>query len=101
MFHEHRPTKRCPTCADWPEWVVLILDKLGEIMSDQEHLDADVKALGDAIAAEVAELKAQITAGTPAAQLDFTALDKLAVDTAAAATADAPPAPVVPPVPTA
>lgn len=47
------------------------------IMSDQEHLDADVAALTtatDAIAAEVEALKAAQSSGTP---LDFTALDAL------------------------
>jgi len=53
-----------------------ILDLLGVIISDQEHLDADVSALVAAAAAisdEISALKAQ----PAAASVDFTGLDRV------------------------
>jgi archaellum component FlaC len=50
------------------------LTTLGELMTDQEHLDADVAALTTAVAViaqEIADLKSQPGAGS----LDFTGLD--------------------------
>lgn len=67
-----------------------IHNQLGEIMSDQSHLDADVAALGGVLSdieAEVAALKA----ANPA--VDFTALDALV----ASAQANDPGAPAAPP----
>lgn len=68
------------------------LEFLGVIISDQEHLDADVAALVDAtvkIGAEIAALKAQ-----PAAE----ALDFSGLDSAVAAVSGLVPAPVEAPV---
>lgn len=53
-----------------------VLDLLGVIISDQEHLDADVAALVEAakaIGAEIEALKAQAAA----AAVDFTGLDNV------------------------
>jgi len=64
--------------------------KLTELMTNQQHIEQDVTAITASIATAVAELKAQIAAGTPAEALDFTSLDNLASSTAAEAAADAP-----------
>ena len=73
------------------EWKLdAVLDYLGVILSDQEHLDTEVASLVSAtqgISDEIAALKAQ----PAAAQLDFTNLDA-----AVAAVQGLVPAPVVP-----
>ena len=74
-----------------------VLSLLGVIMSDQEHLNADVAALVAAaasIADEIAALKAQ----PAAAALDFTNLDGVVSTFQGLVPAPAP-APVVDPVP--
>ena len=95
MYH------RTSTSAQFAQ-IIATLNNLEKLMTqqttDEQHLDADVTALTTAIGTEVAELKAAIAAGTPAAALDFTALDNLLTATQAEATADAPPVPPVPPV---
>ena len=52
--------------------------------------DAEKEKLTGEMGTQVAELKAQIAAGVPAAALDFTALDALVASTQAEAVADAP-----------
>jgi hypothetical protein len=99
-MHIHRAPERCATCADWPEWAILIIEQQGVIMSQQDQVDNDVKSIAAAFAAEVADLKAAQDAGKP---LDLTALDALAssVTASAATSAPAPAAPVdTPPVTT-
>lgn len=52
--------------------------QIGELMSNQENLDARADRLATQfgeVKSEVADLKAQIAAGTPAENLDFTKLD--------------------------
>jgi len=67
----------------------IVITKENEIMTDQEHLDTDVQALGaglDEIAAEIAALKEQHPA------VDFTALDAVVARVQGVATDNAPPA---------
>jgi hypothetical protein len=66
-----------------------ITRRLDRIVTNQEHLDADISGLKTAMATVIAELKAQPGAGA----LDFTAADQLLADTQAEAATDAPPAP--------
>lgn len=84
-FREHDPAERCDVCGDWPLWwldlALRIADLKETMMTSQQHLEDDVKALADAIQAEVDALKAQ-----PAAEsLDFSSLDDLVAKTQAAA----------------
>lgn len=86
----------------WARPIITQLNRIENLMTastgDQAHLDADVlaetgvvNALGAELEAEVAALKAQIAAGTPAPALNFTGLDALVASTTAQAAADAPP----------
>lgn len=68
-----------------------------ESLTDQQHIEQDVTAVRAAVTDAVTELKAQIAAGVPAEQLDFTSFDKLVTDEQAEAVADAPPV-AAPPV---
>jgi glutathione S-transferase len=64
--------------ADLYPWLKLINNKLEDVMSNQEELDARaarIEAANVAVDAAIADLKAQVAAGTAAAQLDFTRLD--------------------------
>lgn len=70
--------------------------RMTEFANNQAHLDADVAALRQAVSDAVAELKAAAANGQ---SLDFSKLDALVTDTQAEATADAPPAPAAPAVP--
>jgi hypothetical protein len=103
--HLHRTPEPCDTCHEWPDWarhinaaVNHLAEQQERIMSDQDQLNTDVAALTAAetgIVNEIAGLKAQIAAGTPAAALDFTALD--AVTSRLTADVPAPAAPVAAP----
>lgn len=64
--------------ADIYPWLKLINNKLEDILSNQDELDvraARIEAANTAVAAAIADLKAQVAAGTVAAALDFTRLD--------------------------
>lgn len=77
-----------------------ILDTLGVIISNQEHLDADVAALtaaAAAISSEIAALKAQPSAES----LDFTGLDNVVETLQGLVPAPAAPADEVPAAPAA
>lgn len=55
-----------------------INNKLEDILSNQDELDARtarIEAANVAVAAAIADLKAQVAAGTPAEVLDFSRLD--------------------------
>lgn len=101
MSTHRRPDPPDSPQSEWGE-VEQQLNRIEKLLmtvnTNQAHLDADVTALTTAISTAVTELKAAIAAGTPAAALDFTALDALAVSTTAEAAADAPVAPPAPPV---
>ncbi len=66
-----------------------------ELAAEQAQIDSDVAEIRQSVATALAELRAQIAAGTPSGALDLTGLDKLAADETAEAAADAP-APVSP-----
>jgi primosomal protein N' len=101
-MHLHHTPQHCDTCDDWPEFarylaagINHIIEQQERIMTDQDRIDADVTALTNAeqaIAAEVADLKAQIAAGTTAAALDFSGLDAIAAKLTADEPAPAAPA---------
>lgn len=90
-FHRHGAPDRVVMTAQ--------LNRIEKLLmtanANQAHLDAGINALTTALNTAVTELKAQIANGTPAAALDFTALDALVASTTAEAAADAP----VPPAP--
>lgn len=74
------------------------LTMLEDILSDQDTLNADVARLvavntrlvaaNTAVAAGIADLKAQVAAGTPAAALDFSGLESALTDAESGATGD-------------
>ena len=64
--------------ADIYPWLHFLNRKLDDILTSQEQLDersARIEAANTVIAQEVADLKAQVAAGTPAPELDFSRLD--------------------------
>lgn len=116
MHARHPPEQRCEYCEYWPAWAHLLEYHLFDLSdqieaqgtslrrkitegahqvteSNQAHLDRATAEIRASVATAVQELKDAIAAGTPPAQLDFTALDQLSSDEAAEAAADAPPAP--------
>lgn len=69
----------------------IVIENEEQIMSDQDHVEQDVQAIGasvDQIVAEIAALKAQ----PGASALDFTSLDALVARVQGVATDNAPPA---------
>jgi hypothetical protein len=67
--------------ADIYQRLEVIARKQEDILSNQDSIDADVARFTAAelnVAAEIAALKAQVAAGTPAENLDFTGLDAIA-----------------------
>lgn len=64
-----------------------------DMTSNQDHLNADIAAIGQALSDIVSELKAQAANGQT---LDFTAADALVASAQGEAAADAPPAPAAP-----
>lgn len=59
-------------------WLKEINRKLEDILANQDEIDARaarIETANAAILAEVADLKAQVAAGTPAEELDFSRLD--------------------------
>ena len=87
--------------ADLYPWLDAINQKLEAVLSNQDELDARaarIEAADSRIEAEIADLKAQVAAGTPAEQLDFSKLDAAVGREEGLAPAVAPPAPVDPAV---
>lgn len=80
--------------------LITLENLMTEANAQQAALNADVTAISGNVKTIVDELKAQIVnnPGLPAAALDLSALDSLAASIGTEATADAPPAPVAPPV---
>lgn len=78
-------------------WLALIVKQQEDILSNQDELDARsarIEAANVVIAQEVADLKAQVAAGTPAEDLDFTRLDAAIAGEEASEPAPVEPAPV-------
>lgn len=64
--------------ADIYPWLEVINTQLEDILSNQDDLDARsarIEAANVLVLASINDLKAQVAAGTPAEELDFTRLD--------------------------
>jgi hypothetical protein len=91
--------------ADIYPWLKLIAQQQETILSNQDDLDvraARIEAANTAVAAAIADLKAQVAAGVPAAALSFDRIDAAisgeeALEPAPVVAPVAPAAPVVDP----